>query len=246
MKIVGRTLWLPKHGNSPEEYEDAASLMESFESEGSTFRCAVADGATETSFSRLWAELLVGGYVKGADVAALQEEWQKAISGRKLAWYAEEKAERGAFAALLGLSLNDKNEGKPGQWKAEAVGDCCLLHGREGKVLKAFPLSKSEEFNNSPFLISSNSEDNPQAVPAFVSVTGDWQPGDCFYLMSDAISHWAFKREEEYGDVIHWLKGLTSQEELTTFCEEQRKAVGSDSRPLMRNDDVTIMLVTVT
>lgn len=243
MRVVGRTLWLPKHGNTPEEYEDAASPQENFESEDETFRCAVADGATETSFSRLWAELLVGGYVKGSEVASLQVEWQKSISGRKLAWYAEEKAERGAFAALLGLTISD---GKPGQWKAEAIGDCCLLHARQGNVLKLFPLSQSEEFNNSPFLISSNADDGPDAVPPFTSLAGDWQPGDCFYLMSDAISHWTFKRQEDYGDAIHWLNGLTSQDVLASFCQEQRKVVGSDSRPLMRNDDVTIMSITVT
>ena len=55
MHITGTTLCLPKDGNTKAEYEDAAYPGNEINYYGELFRCAVADGATETSFSRLWA-----------------------------------------------------------------------------------------------------------------------------------------------------------------------------------------------
>jgi len=53
----------PKSGNEFAEYEDAFWVRR-VDGDG-TLRLAVADGATETSFARPWAELLVRGYGKG-------------------------------------------------------------------------------------------------------------------------------------------------------------------------------------
>src|SRR5436309_5977268 len=49
--------WAPKAGNAAHEYEDAFAL------EAAALRFAVADGASETSFARQWAELLVDRFV---------------------------------------------------------------------------------------------------------------------------------------------------------------------------------------
>ena len=62
--------WLPKDGNGPEEYEDA------FRSLPEQGRFAVADGATETSFSGIWAAALVAAFAQappaaGADATEL-------------------------------------------------------------------------------------------------------------------------------------------------------------------------------
>ena len=52
-----------KHGNASTEYEDAWAIRGS----DSPNRCrvAIADGATESSFSALWAALLVESFVRG-------------------------------------------------------------------------------------------------------------------------------------------------------------------------------------
>src|SRR5947209_8212610 len=105
MRIVSTTLWLPKHGNTNEEYEDAAAPLEPQDTLVDDFRCSVADGATETSFSGLWAKLLVNGFIEGADRTKLKHLWADAVSTKTLAWYAEQKAESGAYAALVGLTL---------------------------------------------------------------------------------------------------------------------------------------------
>jgi hypothetical protein len=65
MHVVTEAFWLPKAGNTLEEYEDAFWPRKSMDRSLSMFRCAVADGATETSFSRVWAQTLVRAYCRG-------------------------------------------------------------------------------------------------------------------------------------------------------------------------------------
>lgn len=245
MHIVTTTLWLPKKGNTTEEYEDAAFPEEAFETSTDHFKCAVADGATETSFSGLWARLLVEGFVSGTDRQELKKRWADSIADRALAWYAEQKAESGAYAALVGLTLNENHGGDGGTWEAEAIGDSCLVLVREGKFVQTFPLKESEQFNSSPVLISSNLDASAQAEEEFTFERGTWSKGDTFYLLSDAIARWTFKRQEDYGDAAHWLKSMNSQEDIINFSDVQRDLTDADTRPMMRNDDVTMMRIVI-
>ena len=56
MELHVQAFWLPKAGNTAEEYEDA------FDYSIAERRFAIADGATETSFSRRWARSLVQAF----------------------------------------------------------------------------------------------------------------------------------------------------------------------------------------
>jgi hypothetical protein len=247
MHIVCETLWLPKKGNTSDEYEDAAAPLKITDSRLETFRCAVADGATETSFSALWARLLVEGYVDGSDLAHLKQLWQAAVSTKQLAWYAEQKAQSGAYAALVGLTLTPSHDSDGGgKWKAEAIGDSCLILVRNQEFVQSFPLNQSDEFNNSPVLLSSHLDDNDKPDQMLATISGAWQPGDVFYLLSDAIARWMYKRQEDYKDAAIWLSGLRNKEDFDQFVDVQRSLTDADSRALMRNDDVTLMRVVPT
>jgi hypothetical protein len=245
MRIVTTTFWLPKKGNSNEEYEDAAFPVEPVECQTDKFRCAVADGATETSFSGLWAKLLVTGYVDQLERSHLKKLWMDSVETKQLAWYAEQKAESGAYAALVGLTITCAKKGKAGgTWESEAIGDSCLFLVRDGKLIESFPLSESEQFNSNPFLLSSNLNDE-ETPEMFVTKSGAWQDGDSFYLLTDAIARWTCKREEEHGDAANWLAGLKEADQVAEFVDVQRGLMDSESRPLMRNDDVTLMRINV-
>jgi hypothetical protein len=243
MRVTCNTLWLPKKGNTNEEYEDAAAPFYPLEEVTEQFRCAVADGATETSFSALWARLLVDGYINGTARAELKNKWQHSLENKQLAWYAEQKAESGAFAALVGLTITSSGDSS-GTWQAEAVGDCCLVLVRDEKIVESFPLTESEQFNNSPVLLSSSNESGVDTgEECLVSKSGNWRRGDVFYLMTDAIARWAYKRQEEYGDAALWLKSMNEQKDIEDFAAVQRGLLDAESRPLLRNDDVTLMRV---
>lgn len=100
---------MPKKGNSIEEYEDAYGCTD----DGSYF--AIADGATESSFSEIWATILTRKFVEVPPpmppdgpameqwLQPIQREWHANINWERLPWYAEEKARMGAFAAMLGM-----------------------------------------------------------------------------------------------------------------------------------------------
>ena len=190
------------------------------------------------------AKLLVDGFISGADRNDLKKQWLQSLANKQLEWYAEQKAESGAYAALLGLTLQSSDNG--GSWEAEAIGDCCLMLVRDGNLIEKFPLTESEQFNSSPVLLSSTSDgEEAELEEALVKISGSWQPGDVFYLMSDAIARWAYQRQEEHSDAVLFLKGMLEQKDIEQLAEVQRTLLDADSRPLMRNDDITLMRVIV-
>src|SRR5438270_4992885 len=151
---------LPKAGSTRTEYEDAIACSRHRR------RFAVADGASASAFARLWARLLVHAYVGGRllpcsleqDLAPLQRRWSSGLVERPdLPWYAVEQCRRGAFAALVGLTLHDT-----ARWAALAIGDCCLFQIREAALVTALPLSDADAFDNRPLLLGSRPTANSE------------------------------------------------------------------------------------
>jgi hypothetical protein len=242
MKIDAVVFRLPKAGNTAEEYEDAAYPKKTVRGTFNTFRLAVADGATEASFSGLWAEILVNAYRSNAAgnegfedrLPRLQSLWEERISKKPLPWYAEQKLQSGAFAALIGLTLSGGKSS--GNWNALAVGDCCLFHVREEQLLESFPLSKSEEFNSRPVLISTNPQYNKNLASSIGQRSGNWQSNDRFYLMSDALACWFLSRFAlPTYDPFDSIEAIHSQEDFVAFIALQRE----DKQ--LKNDDVTLI-----
>jgi hypothetical protein len=226
-----------KAGNARTEYEDAWAIRGS----DSPTRCrvAVADGATESSFSALWAALLVESFVRGRRhgpeffnrLGAIRRLWRRKIRGRPLPWYAAEKARRGAYAAFIGASLNVVNRG----WRAVAIGDCCLLHVTGKRELaKAFPLAHSEEFGSSPFLVGSVTKADDDPLPHVRVSEGVLGPGDVLYFASDALSAWLLRRAERGEPAWESLDHLCTQQDFESLVTQARE----DGT---RNDDMTLV-----
>ena len=105
--LACHVFWLPKAGNTPAEYEDAFWPRHYCLDSSGPVRLAVADGATETSFSGLWARLLVAAYGRGRltvdenepALRRIRRIWKRAVGQKPLPWYAEEKLRSGAFFA---------------------------------------------------------------------------------------------------------------------------------------------------
>ena len=237
----------PKAGNKPSEYEDAACPSRTYDAARPRFRCAVADGATEASYSLIWAHLLVNAFARGrlddlapGALAQVRDRWRGVVDARLQKphpWYADAKFRSGAFAALVTLDLGGGPSEAEGTWSAYAIGDSCLIQMREGRVLSAFPLSDSSSFNDRPALLSSNSGDafEPQRI------RGTWAANDTFYLMSDAISRWFFAQREAGEHPWDVLRDLRRRED-ERFCAWLTQL--RDSKAL-KNDDVTILRVYV-
>lgn len=255
MHVLAQPFWLHKVGNAPEEYEDAVWPEQLTDKEGKLFRFAVADGATETSFSDVWASILVRAYGQGQlndrnlpkSLPRLQKEWRTSVSLRAqpLPWYAEEKLRDGAFSSILGLTIGPTtaDSGKSGRWKAVAIGDSCLFQVRDDHLITAFPLENAQQFNNRPVLVSSNPTGNGRVAADISNTSGEWQPHDIFYLMTDALACWFLRRQAEEGSAIVCLSDIETQALFSQFVQEEREQLDPLGRPCLRNDDVTMLRV---
>lgn len=243
-----------KAGNKPEEYEDALWPAKQGTFQGTEFHFAVADGATESSFSGLWARMLVHSYgLSPLTPLNLQQrvekrsrKWAQQVTVKPLPWFALEKVQRGAFATLLGLSLSNGAGASSagGRWQALAIGDTCLFQIRALELIASFPLTRAKQFGNTPLLVSTHllSNQNLWARLADFERQGLWQPGDNFLLMTDALAHW-FLKEVETGE-LPWLT-------LFKVAEQSKSRPDSFDRWLadlrrskaIRNDDVTLLMI---
>ncbi len=235
-----------KRGNTPDEYEDA------FAGDAAAARFAVADGASESSFTATWAKLLADAFVaaKGRSWRDLgwlgppRQHWADDVDPRPLPWYAEEKREQGAYATLLGVALRKVRpralNREDGTWRALSVGDSCLFRLRSGKLVRSFPMVNSADFGNQPALLGSRGRpnDTPQDIRRG---RGKWRPGDRFLLMTDALAEWMLRRNEQEqrpaDDIDRLLAESSPQDAFAAWVEERRNGQG------LRNDDVTLVVI---
>lgn len=219
-----QVLSIPKAGHRPDENEDAAAhAMRSW-----PVHAAVADGATESAFSRQWAQILVERAVASHTVvptaSALQvwrEAWREAIAPQVAAqpWYVAAKTEQGAHATYLHLQCTAN-----GAWHAACVGDCMLFHVRNGAVKAAWPDIEAEAFDHHPDLISTH----PDAVPNAQTMRGTWMPDDRFVLATDAAAVWLMRTRIDAA--LHWTPDA--------FREAAETARSAN---MLRNDDTTVL-----
>lgn len=253
MDAYVRGFWLPKAGNRPVEYEDAALPRKaSKRSINDKPRFAVADGATETAFSGLWARQLVSAFVRkrlglpadANELLQVRRKWAATVRKRPLPWYLEEAITRGAYAAFVGIELELLTGVEPveGVWTAVASGDCCLVQIRGSKVLATFPFTASEEFDSRPHgLISSLPMDDEDLLGADQVRQGSWNMDDTFFLMTDAIALWFWHEWESGRAPWDTLRNLDFPGGCT-FVEFVRCLRDGGH---IKNDDVTLLRVDV-
>lgn len=274
MHLDLRLFSLPKAGNTADENEDAFTYAAEGKQQRtsgakcldvlkrlqweSPLRIAITDGATESSFSGVWARLIARAFCKPTalrpgssacdfdDEEALKKQslrlldraamvWRRCHKHRRLPWYAEEKMEMGAFSALIGLRLCPARESLGnGIWTAIAGGDACLFHFRSGKLKRAFPIDSHEGFSSRPWLLSSKGRSDSDLA----SSSGEWYSGDEFALATDALACWIHHARSLGEDVAAVMRSLSSLDTFATWVNRQRQSEGP--LPPLRNDDVTL------
>lgn len=245
MRIHSEAFWIPKAGNTEEEYEDACWPQEPVDSSAEVFHVAIADGATEASFSSLWAQLLVKAYCEGkfdeglhrAALTDLETQWIQDVGSQPLPWYAEQKFLEGAFSSLLGVTFQQTSSTGVSNgavlWKAVAVGDSCLFQVRDDRLIEAFPLNHSTDFNNRPALIASRQEFNERLPNCILECKGTLEIDDSLYLMTDALACWflsALEQGIKPWKIKHWV-------------QIKKWVTGLRRTKRIRNDDVTIVQI---
>jgi serine/threonine protein phosphatase PrpC len=122
---------------------------------------AVADGATQSFYSRIWAQKLTSRFAeKGQDAF---ENWGTWIKGAQEAWRKEVAAEvekrpedvyttngfnerRPAAATFVGLQLLPAQTRDVVAWRALVIGDSCLFHLSSKGNVSRYPKQKAVDF----------------------------------------------------------------------------------------------------
>ena len=156
----------PKDLGYAGEYEDAFSI-------GSQGVAAIADGVASAIFSRQWAQILTAAVTqelpepddqaKFADwLQRARGRWGDQIASRQLNWMQRQKlqAVHGAYSTLCGCSSSaGRVVTAAGEaqlpFVCRALGDCCLFHVRDDRLLRSFPLTRVEEFELDPVTLCS-------------------------------------------------------------------------------------------
>jgi hypothetical protein len=244
MALRSQTFWSVRRGNDPAQCEDA------FAADDAAGRYALADGASEGCFSRLWAGMLVRHFVGSPAMApdgwsdslsVVQSQWDADVSGRPLRASAERGVRQGAFATFLGIVFDDPAE--PRRWQATAVGDTCLMHTRGGLLLRAFPLETVARFGNHPDLVGSRMSAEAVRRRQLLWVDGRGEPGDRLWAMTDALAHYCLAEQEDARPCWSELESLLLAPDaaggFATWIERLR-----DARRL-KNDDVTLLAIEI-
>jgi len=187
---------------------------------------------------------------------ALRQVWSEQIRTSGLAWFQKAKLPRGAFATLLWIRIQEKviQEKVSGtiltedkmvpdtflapayRLRAYAIGDTCLFHVRERKVLHTFPVEKAAQFEADPLVLGSVDLKRDQLLK-FSVLDEPCQRDDLLVLCTDAIAEWAL-RGTELGSAPEWDDfWQMTEEDWRDGIEELRR------QGLMRYDDATLVLL---
>lgn len=229
-----------KRGNDASECEDRFAT--------SGMRFAVADGASESSYSHVWAQMLADAFCAAADADADPDDigpwlarcrgdwqrWARQITDRNPPWFTHASLQRGSFATFAGVAF--AADAPAGEWTAVACGDACLFVVRDDAVLVAFPVAAAGGFDNTPWLVPTSAD---AATDAWRIASGIAQPGDRFYLATDALGQWFLAQRDEGARPWRTLDGVRTTAALEALTDALR-----DSGAL-RNDDVTLVTVSV-
>ncbi|GAB2774543.1 hypothetical protein [Streptomyces daliensis] len=258
---------VPKAGVARSECEDALSVLphEPYHAllEG-VVTAAVCDGATESLLSGEWARTLADHAARSAirldglfastaqfqffaaDVVDQWANWlkeyvgQRSARGQPLRWYEEAKLNAGAHATLLAAAFTPDPDPERVQWswQAAALGDSCLFHIRDGRLLTAHPVATAEAFGNQPELFGSSNRDTELLVSRTRFLDGTCVSGDIVLLTTDALAAW-FLAQPQPGEAVHVLTEYARNpgqgEQFEAWVQEQR-----DSGAL-HNDDIALV-----
>lgn len=229
----------------------------------------VCDGATESALAKDWArllsrtaaerameqpELLAGGTAFEEFASSAVAQWDpwlaqythaRIAEGRPLKWYEQTKLAEGAHATLLTVRV-DPDQGPEAdgsepvwRWRAAALGDSCLFHLQDRRLVEAFPVTAAEEFGTAPDLFSSRNHDAALLARRTRFAEGRCRTGDRLFLMTDALAAW-FLSTPDQGGAVDQLLEFAGPGDL---CKFRSWLDGLRGRQQLRNDDVAVVRI---
>ncbi len=224
---------------------------------------AVADGVSACLFSGPWARIVTEGLVTTPPdfddsdsllewLGALRSTWADQVNLSNLNFFQRGKlTQYGPGATTFVWSevtaiedpLSPEDDGPitcSYRLKCFAIGDSCLFHVRDGRLLRSFPLERPEQFTLNPLTIDGLDIGQDDALE-LRNFEDQCFPDDLLLLCTDAIACWLLERV--VNDVaIDWDGYWTINEEV---WKEEIRALRESKPNALRSDDTTMLLLRV-
>jgi hypothetical protein len=209
---------LPKEGEDIIENSDAFHSNE----QNGGLCVALADGATQGMMTKNWAICLVETACSQKEKMAHKQHLASTIVNARILWKEERDSlvrtknhslsaseytwlyKYGAYSTFLSLRISGSIV------EAAAIGDTCLFHVNNNKLLKSFPVTDATKFNDSPTLLGSIALDNieHEIETLFRFDLGKLKRSSRLYLMTDALAAWflrEYSKPAEKGHLQPWV-----------------------------------------
>ncbi len=233
-----------------DKYVRVASADEHRVLEAGTFRrkeeiirVAISDGATESSWSGMWAQILTDAFVAGSLPADSADSFLAALPELSQLWRKEteplldlanaravRKRDQGAWATFLGIEANPIE----GTWRAITVGDSCLLRnsGDSKAKLLSWPVEKASDFDTTPPLVSTQEGSTPTPLLQ----EGRLETGTHLWGATDALAKF----------LIQWPGVLLDRERFSEVADGLfEMLVPLQGGGVLKMDDLTLISLEV-
>lgn len=206
-------------------------------------------GNGQVSHFGSFVESLLSHTVDQWDGYVAEYQAERAARGRPITWYEQPGLDKGAFATLMAVHVHEKSTGlaTPGSarrwnWQAFALGDTCLFHLREGRLVTSFPLTDSDGFGITPHLLGSRNRNAALIADRAATAGGELHADDELLLATDALAAWLLSHPDvgsgAAGRQLGRLADL-GDEDFADWVENER------DKSRMRNDDVALVRLRV-
>ena len=256
---------MPKVGETVDRCEDVVSVDRGR-------RCfVISDGATIPSYSAEWARALCRRAVECPPPAvdlgdsSAAEATAQAFAAQLDSWLLDavkywgpeipwerlvrpamlNKAREGTAASLAGMEVLGPMEGGKVRLRCWALGDSCIFHIRQRKIVWAGPLATSADFGCGPLLLLTRPGLGEVYARSWRCWEGALEAGDVVLMATDALSEFLFKNFEAAteGNVMTWLEVMQSCRGEEAWRQFEEFVTRSRQGGEMRNDDVSVIIV---
>lgn len=203
---------------------------------------AISDGASISFDSASWARILARNFAKQPSlsldwVATAIAEFAKKYDREKLPWMQQAAFDKGSFASLLGIKVNEDMQSVD----VVAIGDSLAVLCEGQTIRETFPYSTAAQFDQSPQLLSTNPAENSflnhpdrfSALTTTWNIKGLYEPS--LLCMTDALGQWLLNSREKTPAPVTVLRSLRDPKAFSRFVVEERES------GRIRRDDTTFL-----
>lgn len=165
------------------------------------------------------------------------KRWQATINAMTLPWHAKKQASRGAHATFAGVEITTCGDSA---WRAIAIGDSCVMHLRDGRILDAFPYHHGAPFDNHPKLLATSPIYNDTSGAGDITIAeGVALSGDVLILATDAVAKFLFDRSSDGFEPLFASLAESGAEECSLDTTVARLREAGE----LANDDLTAVII---